>query len=71
MIAVGIETDNNQLKAVAEAPGAEILVAMATARTKATVVDGDSGNDDNNEDSVQNSGGGDSDGGGHRQQLTT
>ena len=28
--AAGIDTDNNQLKAVAEAAGAEILVAMAT-----------------------------------------
>ena len=46
MTAAGIDTDNNQLKAVAEAAGAEILVAMATATTIAMVMDGDSGNDD-------------------------
>ncbi len=71
MTAAGIDTDNNQIKAVAEATGAEILVAMATAATTATVTDGDSGDDDNNEDSVNNGGGGTSNGRGHRQQLTT
>ena len=69
--AAGIDTDNNQLTAVAEAAGAEILVAMATATTMATMADGDSGNDDNNEDSIHNSGSGSSNGRGHRQQSTT
>ncbi len=53
MTAAG-DTDNDQLKAVAEAAGAEILVAMATATTAATVRDGDSGDDDDNKDSVHN-----------------
>jgi hypothetical protein len=61
--AAGIDTDNNQLKAVAEAAGAEILVAMVTV--------GDSGNDDVDEDSIHNGGGGNSDGRDHRQQSTT
>ena len=60
MTAAGIDTDNNQLKAVVEAVGAEILVAMATATTAATVTDGDSSNDDDGEDSIHNGGGGDS-----------
>jgi hypothetical protein len=67
----GIDTDNNQLKAVVEAAGAEILVAMATATTTATVTDGDSGNDDNVKNSVHYGGDGNSNGRGHRQQLTT
>ncbi len=68
MTVAGIDTDNNQLKAVAEAAGAEILV-MAT--TTATVTGSDSGDDDNYEDSVHNGGSGNSDGRGHRQQSTT
>ena len=45
MTAAGIDTDNNQLKAVAEAAGAEILVAMVTATATAMVTGGDSSND--------------------------
>ncbi len=71
MTTAGIDLDNNQLKAVAEAAGAEILVAMAMAKMTATVMDGDSGNDDDNKDSVHNGDGGNIDGGGHRQQSTT
>ncbi len=68
MTAAGIDTDNNQLKVVAEPAGAEILVAMASTTT-ATVTDGDSGDDDNDKDSVHK-GGGDRNGRGHRQQST-
>ena len=68
MTVAGIDTDNNQLKAVVEAAGVEILV---TATTMAKVTDGDSGDDDDDKDSVHNSGGGNSNGRGHRQQSTT